>query len=134
MRNNKGQLEFVIVPFLALAVIAFILLAMWGCPQYQVYDQKLVGEAELARATYNRQVKVREAEAIKESAQLLADAEVIKAGGIASANKIVGDSLKGHDEYLKWLYIESLREHKTDQIIYIPTEAGLPILEAGRRK
>lgn len=130
--NNKGQAELIIIPLVAFFGIAIILFGMWGCPQYQVYDQKLVGEAELARATYNRQVKVREAEAIKESAQLLADAEVIKASGIAKANKIVGDSLKGHDEYLKWLYIESLREHKSDQIIYIPTEAGLPILE--RRK
>lgn len=132
MKNNRGQLELLILPVVAFFGIGLILVGMWGCPQYSVYEQKLTGEAELARATYNRQVKVREAEAIKESSQLLADAEVIKAGGIAKANHIVGDSLKGHGEYLKWLYIESLREHKTDQIIYIPTEAGIPILE--RRK
>lgn len=119
----------------ALSIVTiFIILGMWGCPRYSVYEQTLVGESELARATYNRMVKVREAEATKEAAVLLADAEVSKAKGVAAANKIVGDSLKGHEEYLKWLYIESLREHKTDQVIYVPTEAGLPILEAGKRK
>lgn len=115
-------------------VIVLILFGLWGCPQYQVYEQKLVGEAELARATYNRQVKVREAEAIKEAATLLAEAEVSKAKGVAAANKIVGDSLKGHEEYLRWLYIEGLRENKNSSIVYIPTEAGLPVLEAGKRK
>ncbi len=124
---DKSALYF----FLPMGVIVFAL-GLWGCPQYQVYEQKLTGEAELARATYNRQVKVREAEAVKESSTLLAEAEVERAKGVASANKIIGDSLKGHEEYLRWLYIEGLKENKNSSIVYIPTEAGLPILEAGR--
>lgn len=117
--------------FLAACLIS---VGMWGCPQYSVYEQRLQGEAELARATYNRQVKVREAEAVKESSTLLAEAEVERAKGVAEANKIIGDSLKGHEEYLRWLYIEGLKENKQNQVIYVPTEAGLPIMEAGKRK
>ena len=47
------------------AVLVVLLLAggLWGCPQYTVYQQRLTGEAELARADYNRQVAVREAQA-----------------------------------------------------------------------
>jgi len=47
-----------IVAIIAAGVLV-VIGCMWGCPQYQVYEQKLTGEAELARATYNRQVKVR---------------------------------------------------------------------------
>jgi len=117
---------------LLLALMATTL-GMYGCPRYAVYEQRLAGEAELARATYNRMVKVREAEATKEAATLLAAAEVERAKGISGANKIIGDSLKGHEEYLRWLYIEGIKENKNNQIIYVPTEATLPILEAGKR-
>lgn len=122
--------------FVCVAAFIAILIGvgMAGCPQYQVYEQKMTGEAELARATFNRQVKVREAEAVFESSSLLAKAEVERAKGVAQANKIIGDSLKGHEEYLRWLYIEGLKENKNSSIVYIPTEAGLPILEAGRKK
>lgn len=113
--------------------IGVVTLCMWGCPRYQIYEQRLSGEAELAKATYNRQTKVREAEAVKESSTLLAEAEVERAKGVAKANQIIGDSLKNNESYLRWLYIEGLKERTGAETIYIPTEAGLPILEAGKR-
>lgn len=111
-----------------------ILLAvgMWGCPQYSVYEQRLSGEAELAKATYNRQVKVRESEAAREAATNLAQAEIERAKGVAEANRIIGDSLKGNEAYLKYLWIHNL-ESGNNATIYVPTEAGLPVLEAGGR-
>ncbi len=115
-------------------IIGFITLCLWGCPKYSVYEQSMSGEAELAKATFNRQVRVREAEATKEASTLLAQAEVERAKGIAQANHIIGESLKDHQEYLHWLYIEALKENKAAQVIYVPTEAGIPILEAGKRK
>lgn len=114
-------------------LLIFTLLGMWGCPNYSVYQQNLEGEAELARATQNRQISIQEAQAKKESAKDLAEAEVIRASGVARANKIIGESLKGNDAYLHYLFINNL-ENTKDQIIYLPTEAGLPILEAGRFK
>ena len=104
---------------------------MYGMPKYNVYEQALHGEAELAKANYSKQVAVQEAHAKMESAKLLADAEVIRAEGVAKANKIIGDSLNNNEAYLRYLYINNL-EHSQNQIIYVPTEANLPILE--RRK
>lgn len=112
-------------------VIVIILVCMWGFPKYGVYKQRLAGEAELANADYSRQVAVREAMAKKDSAVLLAQAEVERARGVAQANKIIGDSLKDNEAYLRYLFVNNLADTK-DQIIYVPTEANLPILEAGR--
>lgn len=107
------------------------LLCMWGCPNYRVYEQNLEGEAELARATQNRQISIQEAQAKKESAHDLAEAEVIRAQGVAKANHIIGQSLKQNEAYLRYLWIDNM-DKTQNQIIYIPTEAGLPILEATR--
>jgi len=62
-----------------------------------------------------------------------AEIEVAKAGGIAKANQIIGESLKDNESYLRYLWIHSLKETK-NQVIYVPTEAGLPILEATRNQ
>lgn len=114
------------------SIIAILtLLIMWGCPNYKVYQQNLEGEAELARATQNRQISIQEAQAKKESAHDLAEAEIIRAGGVAKANEIIGQSLRNNEAYLHYLFINNL-ENTKDQIIYIPTEASLPILEATR--
>lgn len=104
---------------------------MAGCPQYNVWSEGLAGKAELRRAEENRQIKIEEAKAIEESAGSLANAEVIRAEGVAKANKIVQAGLGGPQGYLRYLYIEGLKEHgKECPIIYVPTEAALPILEA----
>ena len=105
---------------------------MAGYPQYKVYEQRLAGEAELERQKYAKQVAVQEAEAKRDSSTLLAEAEVARAEGVAKANKIIGDSLKGNEAYLRYLWIDTLAKDDK-QIIYVPTEAGLPILEAGKR-
>lgn len=104
-----------------------------GCPQYNVYASRLSGEAKLAEAEASRQVSVREAQAKKDAAGLLAQAEVERAKGVAEANKIIGDSLKGNEDYLRYLWIDGLQNGKGNEVIYVPTEAGLPILEAGKR-
>ncbi len=112
-------------------VIMTVGLGLWGCPQYGVYSQRLNGEAELANAEYSKKVAVQTAQAKKDSAQLLADAQIIQASGVAQANKIIGDSLKGNEAYLKYLWIDKLdTEHSS--IIYVPTETNMPVMEAGR--
>ncbi|WP_309601198.1 hypothetical protein [Burkholderia multivorans] len=117
---------------LAIATLAGGLL--YGCPQYRVYSQRMDGEAELAQANYSKQVQVQDAKAKLESAQAYADAEVIRAQGVARANAIIGNSLRDNEAYLRYLWINKLSdsEGKGGQVIYVPTEAGLPILEASR--
>ena len=119
------------VGFVFLSIL--IALGMWLLPKYNVYQQALKGEAELARAQQNRQIKVQEALAMKESAKMLAEAEIERAKGVAEANKIIGDSLKGNEAYLRYLWVQGLQgDGKRPQVVYVPTEAGLPIMEAGR--
>jgi ABC-type enterochelin transport system substrate-binding protein len=112
-------------------LIAVAILAMWGCPNYTVYQQRLSGEAELAKAEYSRKTTVVEAQAKQQSAMSLAAADTLRAMGVARSNQIIGQSLKDNPDYLKWLWVESLKERNGD-IIYVPTEANLPILEARR--
>ena len=102
-------------------------------PMYNVWQQGLAGQAELRRAEQNRQIKVQEAQALKDSATLIAESEVLRARGVKEANEIIAQSLDGQDEYLRYLYIDMLRDTAEKQIIYIPTEASLPILEASKR-
>lgn len=113
-----------------IAVVAAF--GLWAWPNYLVYQQGLAGEAELKRAEQNRKIAVNEAEAKRDAAAMLAMAEVERAKGVAEANKIIGDSLSDNEAYLRYLWIEALHGN-SNSVIYIPTEANLPILEAGKR-
>ena len=110
-------------------VAVVLLLIAW--PQYRVYSQRLAGEAALAEAQSSRQVAILEARAKKESAVSLAEAEVIRAKGAAEANAILQNSLGGPEGYLRYLQIQALEDSKAS-LIYVPTEAGLPVTEARR--
>lgn len=115
----------------SIALVALITLGFWGCPQYSVYSARKEGEALLAHAQSSREVVVAEAKAKMESASLLAQADTIRAHGVAASNRIIGLSLKNNQEYLQWLWIDQLEKANT---IYIPTETNLPILEAGKNR
>ena len=136
--TEDGELTFaggLSATTIALSFIGgIIVLCMWGCPRYNVYEQRKEGEAQLAKAQYNRQVAVAEANAKYESAKLLADADTIRAHGIAQSNQIIGRSLENNPSYLQWLWIDEISK-TTNQIIYVPSGSmGLPILEANRIK
>lgn len=118
--------------FATFVVLGLVGVGMYGCPQYNIYEQRASGEAELAKADYSRQVQVRDAQGKLDSASLLAQVEIKRAEGVAQANKIIGDSLKGNDAYLRYLWITDMTASKSPTVIYVPTEANLPILEATR--
>lgn len=127
----KTGVAIILGVLLLVAVVVGVPLFAW--PHYRVWERKMQGEAELAQAQQNRQIAISEAEAKKEAATLLADAEVERAKGVAEANQIIGSSLDGNEAYLRYLWIDKLSENGND-VIYVPTEAGIPILEAGKRK
>lgn len=114
-----------------------IIIAAWliGMPQYRLYSQDLRGQANLRQQEWEKKIKIEEAKAQKESAVLYAEAEVARAEGAKKANEIIQQSLGGPEGYLRYLYIQSLTETENagGRVIYVPTEAGLPILEAGQR-
>jgi hypothetical protein len=111
--------------------VLLLLVVMYAYPQYRVYSQRLSGEAALAEAQSSRQVAILEARAKKESSIALAEAEVIRAEGAAKANAILQNSLGGPEGYLRYLQIQALEDSKA-QLIYVPTESGLPVTEARR--
>jgi len=103
-------------------------------------DSENNGKAILVEAESSKKAMIEEAKAKNESATLEAEAkvkiakaeaqaEIERAKGVAEANRIIGNSLQGNSDYLKYLLIQGLNNGKGERI-YIPTEAGLPILEA----
>lgn len=99
--------------------------------EYDVWSSSMAGKAELAKAEFSRKIAVTEAEAKAAAAESLAKADVIRAEGIAKANKIIGQSLTQNEKYLEWKFIDELPQQQ-NQIIYLPTDSFLPVLEAGR--
>lgn len=119
MRAESFFMSMAIFIVLVLVVIGLF----FGGPAWMVWQQGKAGEADLARAEQDRQI-----------AGLDAAADTVRAHGIARSNEILGKSLQGEqgERYLRWLWIDKIAGSEGD-VIYVPTEAGLPILEAGRR-
>lgn len=46
---------------------------------------------------------------------------------------LIGDSLSGNEGYLRYLWIQGLQTNQM-QVVYVPTEANLPIMESHRLK
>lgn len=63
------------------------------------------------------------------AAQKDAEIEVARAKGVSEANKIIADSIS--EEYIQYLWVQGLNDGSSE-VIYVPTEANLPILEATR--
>ncbi|NIJ25734.1 hypothetical protein [Brevundimonas terrae] len=117
----------------AVAVLAIVLV---GLPTYNVYAKQMQGRAAYEEAVQNRRIRVLEAQAALDAAKLTAQAEIERAKGANEANRIMAEALGGAENYLRWSYINMLQEtagKEGRQTIYIPTEAGMPILEAGKR-
>lgn len=125
--NYSRQLN--IGPFtILIALICFIILmilVLFGWPHYKVWKQGMDGQAALAEAEQSKMIQVQVAKAELESAKLR-----------AQAIQLVGQAAKDYPEYRKQEFIgafgEALRDGRIQQIIYVPTEANIPIVEAGK--
>lgn len=58
-----------------------------------------------------------------------AEIEVARARGVAQANEIIAGSIS--EQYIQYLWVQGLNDGNSE-VIYVPTEANLPILEATR--
>lgn len=121
---------FGIVTIGAVAILLLIGFLMWVMPIYNVWQQEQAGKAEYAKAEQNRRIKIEEAKANLEAEKLNAQAEVERAKGAAEAIKIENGSIT--PAYIQYLWVRQQNANTNNKIIYIPTEAGLPVLEAGR--
>jgi regulator of protease activity HflC (stomatin/prohibitin superfamily) len=102
-------------------------------------DAVTAGKSILFKAEFSKKAKVEQAKADFESAKLEADtrlieaeasakAKLIEASARARAINVVGSALKSNPEYLKFQMIEGMYRYKSDKIVYVPTEANLPII------
>lgn len=128
-KHDKNKLQFWGFVFAVISVVIIISAAI--LPLYGVWANELSGKATLREAEWSRQVTIEEASANLEAQKLNAHAEVERAKGVAEANEIIGVSLKENEAYLRYLWISGLHDGSSE-VIYIPTEANLPLLEATR--
>ncbi|QUM88864.1 hypothetical protein HWV03_08660 [Moritella sp. 36] len=155
MHSNRNAIAFGGLAFLVVAFVVTISLILWAWPKYKVYNMEMHGIASLKEAKWSKQILIEEAKAREQAALMQAKARVTlaqaegeaqivraKAEGkadielakaAAEANKIIGESLKNNEAYLRYIWIKGLQDGNGERI-YIPTEAGMPILEAGKAK
>lgn len=112
--------------------VVVILGFMFGYPKYKVWKAEQNGKAQFAEAEQNRRIKIEEAKANLEAEKLNAQAEIERAKGAAEAIRIENGSIT--PEYIQYLWVRQQGSLSDKTVIYIPTEANLPILEANRNK
>ena len=128
--KREARLTWMWIAISMLIVIAVAIACMIVIPNYRVWAEGKKGEAEYMRAEQNRKIKVEEAKANLEAEKLNAQAEVERAKGAAEAIRIENGSIT--PTYIQYLWVRQQNANSNNRIIYIPTEAGLPILEAGK--
>ncbi len=124
-QEDNTMRNVLIVGVSAVATIA-VISAVFG-PIYGVWARGLSGKAQLQEAEYTRQVAVLEAQAKKDSAKQLAEAEVIRARGVAEANSIIGESLKDNPAYLQYLWITEGEKDSNRTVYMVPSNGGAPV-------
>lgn len=132
MSEKKGFADVVVALspiILILFVVAIIAGGLMLYPEYKVYKKEMAGKADLAEAEWSKKIQIEEAKGKLEAAKYDRETELIKANTEAEANKIVAGSLD--EMYIKYKMVEKLADSNT-QVIYVPTEGGIPVLEAGR--
>lgn len=110
------------------AVIMLTAAIMAFGPSYRVWCQEMRGKASLAEAEQNRKIRIEEAKANLEAERLNAQAEIERAKGAAEAIKIENGQIT--TTYIQYLWVRQQANSNIDKIVYIPTEANMPILEA----
>ena len=117
-----------ITAVIVISIMVLCAAVMCIAPRYKVWRMEMKGKAEFAEAEQNRRIKIEEAKANLEAEKLNAQAEVERAKGAAEAIKIENGQLT--TTYIQYLWVRQQSNNKIDKIVYIPTEASMPILEA----
>ena len=113
------------------SILAFFAIPMYTYPKYKVWKKDKDGKAALAQAKNERKVQIEDAKGRLEAERLNAQAEVARAKGAAEAISIENGELT--ENYIRYLWVRNLEDTESREVVYVPTEAGLPILEAGNR-
>lgn len=117
-----------IIAVIVISIIVLCAAVMCIAPRYKVWRMEMKGKAEFAEAEQNRRIKIEEAKANLEAEKLNAQAEIERAKGAAEAIKIENGQLT--TTYIQYLWVRQQSNNTIEKIVYIPTEASMPILEA----
>lgn len=132
MKKEENRSKFFSIKFIIITIILIYILIIGSFYIYKkstLWSEKLSGESKLIQAKYTQEIVLEEANVKLEVSKILANVEIERAKGVATANKIVSGSLKNNSGYLKYLWINNLKDIK-GQIIYIPTETNFPVIDA----
>lgn len=118
------------VVWVLVGIFLFVVALAFIRPWYNVWSQEMEGKAEFAKAEQNRKIKIEEAKANLEAEKLNAQAEIERAKGAAEAIRIENGSIT--PTYIQYLWVRQQSNLSNKTVIYVPTEANLPILESTR--
>lgn len=126
-----------IVAFVIRLVVVIVALSFfWGLfigPHWRVWRAHKEGQADLALAKNDQQIQVAKAQARLDAAELNKKAAIVEAEAVGAQIEKIGSTLTEHGLYLRWQWIKMMEERPKNSVIYVPTEANLPILEATRK-
>jgi hypothetical protein len=115
-------------------IILFVVVVAWflvGYPFWAVWASKKSGQAQLSEANFAEQVAIAQARARLSAAEMNMQAEIVEADAISQSIATIGDALEKNPSYNRFQWIKMM-EKGNNATIYVPTEANLPILEAGK--
>lgn len=99
---------------------------MWVMPTYNVWRNQKSGEASLVKAQQEKQIQISQAQAELEAANYQ-----------AQAIRTVGEMTKEYPSYREQQFIqdfgEAMKNGNIQKIVYVPTEANIPIIEANNK-
>lgn len=107
------------------AIIAILFGVAIGYRHYNVWSMEMQGKAKLAEAAQSKQILIEQAKAELEASKER-----------AKAIEVIGEAAKKYPEYRMQEFIgafgQALDNGNINTIIYVPTEANIPVLEAQR--
>lgn len=125
------------IAFALVLALLLIVAIIWGLSAlgavYSVWRAHKQGQAELAQAKNEQQIQTAKAQGRLSAADLNKQAEIIDASAVAKSVEIIGTALHNNEGYMRWQWIRMMEQKDAGDVIYVPTEANLPILEAGAR-
>ena len=120
---TKSDTSFVVAPIAALVLLLGA--GMFGLPMWNVWRAGLSGEANLRRAEQEKLILIEQAKA-----------EVEAASFRANAIGIVCAAAKEFPEYrlqeFMGAFAEALQNDSITKIIFVPTEANIPLIQAAQ--
>jgi hypothetical protein len=118
-----------VVVGLLLVLCGLVMAWRWVMPSVNLHKAEIENQRVISKQHAESDAAVYAAKSTITQATAKASAEVERAKGAAKAQEIIANTLT--EPYLRYLYITNLGT-SDHEVIYLPTEAGLPILEADR--